>query len=1036
MRHGIKLRPHQVEAVEAITAALGQAVTRQPRAGHGDPHAGLRSQAVSACGTGKTVIGSRVAARLAPRGRVLVVVPSLQLLTQTSTHWHSDGHRGTAIAVCSLEDQEELTRAGLRRATTTPAQLALWAAPLTTLTVYSTYTSLDVIEEAHYGPYGLAPLAPWDLVVVDEAHRTSGHIGKPWALVHDNTRIPAHRRLYLTATPRVWEAPGDQVPVRRTAPPAAVGHRDAPERTDGEALVQSPVVRSPAGDGGFTRLPERLAASMDDVAVFGKRDFDLPLSTAIDRGLLARYQIGVVEVRDREAWQAQRAADNAPEDARLVEAARGKRLAALQAALLKACAEYGLTTVLTFHHRTAEAHAFATTLPRVARRLHADAPDTYPSAVAAGWVYGKHTAEERREAIGRFAAGAGPTGERADLSVLANSKVVAEGVDIPAVDAVAFCDPKGSIVDIVQAVGRALRQTPQQGKLATLLVPVFLDPDTDESVGPVRLEADLDYVLEDELADDQDLDALHAADDEFDTDDESEEPDEFGQLEEGGGSAGGAAADARSAAARARTRRRNRERGARELFALSAYEPLAVVLQALRAHDSDVVDRLAAPQVSGTSPEQQFGLVYAEPEPETVGGPEAESPAREPAEDLAADLAVEPAAEEPWWANTPLLRFSTRRDPVEIAEFVRLRVIAPESTAWLRGLAAAKQFHARDGHLRVPLDHWEGPFPLGQWLSEQRRIYFASGLDYRRVAALDSYGMVWRVPDAQFAENLAMCRAYHRTHGHLAAPNNAVIDGHLVGQFLKNCRRPGAFDKHPERRAELDAIDPWWNPPWPIDWQRNYNRLRGHLTSGPQTGGGEPAESAGLPPRQPVHAARPSRARTARFDVAAFELTVSGEDLGAWLRRQIERWPDLHKSQRRLLTDLGITRPRARKRRASGTPAAEQPSTAPEFPPAHADSTAQHDTTTASPHAAQPGEPQPQSRSQAEKFTVALTAAAQFRAREGHLNVPRKHTETLTDGPYAGEAVALGVWIANQRARAAALTDERRNALTDLGMRW
>lgn len=907
------LRPHQAEAVEAAVAALGGPDTPVPPSGEGAARSGRRASVVSACGTGKTVVGVRTAARLAPRGRVLVLVPTLDLLTQTALEWRADGRAGAAIAVCSIERDEALTRAEVRRTTTSPTQLALWASQLSQLTVFGTYTSLDVIEEAHLGPHGLTPLAPWDLVVVDEAHRTSGHIGKPWAMVHDNTRIPAHRRLYLTATPRVWEAPGDQVPVRRTAPPARVAHPGAAPRT----------AEPPPETAGFTRLPERLAASMDDEAVFGKRVYELPLAEAIDRGLLAAYQIIVLEIRDRAAWDARIAADNNPEDAGLAEAARGTRLAALQTALLKACAEHDLKTVLTFHYRTAEADAFATSLPHVARRLHAGEPGACPREVASAWVYGEHLPEERREIFARFAAGTTAEGTPADLSVLANSKVVAEGVDIPAVDAVAFCDPKGSIVDIVQAVGRALRQAPHQGKRASLLVPAFLDPDDARTdAGAVRLEAELgaaddpDRLVEAELADRDDLDALR------------------GQV----------------------ARRQERERGVRELFALSAYEPLAVVLQALRAHDSDVVDRLAVPQVSGATAAREFGLAYEE-----VAYGDEESP----------------------WSRAPLLRFASPRDPAEIAEFVRLRVIAPETTLWLRGLAAAKHFRAREGHLRVPLDHWEGAFPLGKWVSEQRRVYFADALDARRVHALDEYGMVWRVPDAQFAEGLAMAAAWARTHGHLAAPADAAVDGYLVGQWLKNQRRPGALDKHPDRRDQLAAIDPWWNPPWPIDWQRRYNTVRRRV--------GAPPESGKAP----------------RLNVRVLELVVGGEDLAAWLRRQVAHWAELHKDQRRLLGELGVPRPR--RPRAAAEPATSGP---PAEPPAA------------------------RRRGHADKFAAGLAAAAQFRSREGHLEVPRKQAETVAEGPYEGETVALGVWIANQRTRAGALTAERRDALSALGMRW
>lgn len=152
---------------------------------------------------------------------------------------------------------------------------------------------------------------------------------------------------------------------------------------------------------------------------------------------------------------------------RLEEHVRGERLAVLQAALLETMSEHKLRQCITFHHRTIEARAFAEGLPRVARRLHAADADRHPKAVWAGWASGEQDQEQRSETLRVF-------GSRAGRAVMSNCRVLGEGVDVPSVDSVALIDPKGSAVDIVQAIGRALRQKPDQGKLATLIVPIFL----------------------------------------------------------------------------------------------------------------------------------------------------------------------------------------------------------------------------------------------------------------------------------------------------------------------------------------------------------------------------------------------------------------------------------------------------------------------------------------------------------------------------------------------------------------------------------
>ncbi|MFF0190831.1 Helicase associated domain protein [Streptomyces sp. NPDC005244] len=416
----LKLRDHQIEAVVAIVRGLDIPPG-------GIPVNGLRGQVHAACGTGKTIIAAASAKRIAPKGRILVLVPTLDLLTQTVKAWRGVGHAGPAVAVCSLTDDPELWTLKVR-STTNPVQLALWHGE-GPVTMFGTYASLGVLAEAFEGAYG-QQLAPVDLVVVDEAHRTSGSMGKAWAGVHDQRVIPARRRLYLTATPRIWqERPGREV---------AEGVREA--------------------------LPEEMAASMDDEAVFGPVLYKLSLASAVSRGLLARYQIIVLELQDPVVTP-----ERLMGEERRSEVVRGQRLGALQAALLHTMAEHGLSTCITFHHRTIEAQAYAEGLARVAGKLHADQPEAYPSRVWANWLCGEHEPEHRRSVLGEF----GTTVRRA---VLSNCRVLGEGVDIRAVDSVALLDPKGAPHDIVQAIGRALRQKPGEGKLASLIVPVFLQP--------------------------------------------------------------------------------------------------------------------------------------------------------------------------------------------------------------------------------------------------------------------------------------------------------------------------------------------------------------------------------------------------------------------------------------------------------------------------------------------------------------------------------------------------------------------------------
>ncbi|MEV7857074.1 Helicase associated domain protein [Streptomyces sp. NPDC088183] len=410
------LRLHQVEAVDGVLRMLAT-----PPDGN-MPARGLRTQVIAATGSGKTLIGVAAANRLAAK-RVLVLVPTLDLLTQMARAWRRGGRRGAMVGVCSLRAEES---DGIP-CTTDAGELAEWVRGLDTVTVFATYASvgMGVLQRAHE-----AGLPVWSLMIIDEAHRTSGDAGKPWAAVHDQERIPAARRLYMTATARVWEA-----------------------------------------EGGVPRL----IASMDeDSKIFGPVAYKLKLSEAIRRGIVAPYQVLCLDIRDPELHAA------LLEEGGGSEAVRGARMAAIQAGLMRAAAEERIRRVLSFHSRVREAEAMAAGVPAVAAALAGDGSDIYPPVgrVWADWLYGEHSPAHRRNVLAEFASDfiGGTSDIPAALRVLSSVKVLGEGMDTAECDAVLFADARGSMVDIVQMVGRALRTRPGRGKLATLIVPVFLGP--------------------------------------------------------------------------------------------------------------------------------------------------------------------------------------------------------------------------------------------------------------------------------------------------------------------------------------------------------------------------------------------------------------------------------------------------------------------------------------------------------------------------------------------------------------------------------
>ncbi|MEW2622977.1 Helicase associated domain protein [Streptomyces sp. NPDC048106] len=882
----IRLKKHQVDQKAAFRKWVGfpsrSAVLPQ----------GARGTIVSATGSGKTITASACALECFPGGRILVMVPTLDLLVQTAQAWRLVGHRAPMVAVCSLENDPVLDELGVR-ATTNPIQLALWVGH-GPVVVFATYASLVDREDPEApmtgqrkvrGPLEAAlaggerlfgqQMEGFDLAVVDEAHGTAGDLGRPWAAIHDNQRIPADFRLYLTATPRVLAAPRPQ-----------------------------------KGAGGQEL---ELASMGQDSETYGPWLAELGLSEAIERGILAGFEIDVLEIRDP-----------SPVFGESEEALRGRRLALLQTALLEHAAAHNLRTVMTFHQKVEEAAAFAEKLPQTAAALYVgDASDddlaaagrlpassidaefyeleagrhVPPDRVWSAWLCGDHLVPERREVLRQFAGGIDAAGRRVHRAFLASCRVLGEGVDITGergVEAVCFADTRGSQVEIVQNIGRALRPNRDGStKVARIIVPVFLQPGEDPT----------------------------------------------------------------------------------DMIASASFRPLVAVLQGLRSHDERLVEQLASRALTSG----QRKVHVRRDEDGRIIGAGGEGRGEDGIEGV---------------AESALLHFSSPRDAATIAAFLRTRVYRPESLAWLEGYQALVRWrkeHEITGLYAVPYDAeaevgvTKG-FPLGRWVHQQRKALRAGELEPRRKELLDApeAGMVWEPGEEAWENKLAALRAYHGATGHLAPRQDAVWgEGEAmvpVGQHMANLRRKGAkngLGKDPERAAaraaQLTAIDPDWDCPWPLHWQRHYRVLADVVDA-----------DGSLPEIRPG-------------------VLMDGDDIGRWLQQQKQpaTWARLMPEQQERLTALGI-RP------------TEAPSPAPAAGPANGPSKAQ----------------------QAFQRGLAALAQWVEREGASR-PVPRGHSERITiHGQTEPVTVRLGVWVSNTKQRCGKLTQEQQAALAALGVPW
>ncbi|MFF5407826.1 Helicase associated domain protein [Streptomyces misionensis] len=792
----IQLKEHQVDQRAAFRRWVGFPARSSV------PPQGARATIVSATGSGKTIMAAACALESFADGRILVTVPTLDLLVQTAQAWRAVGHRAPMVAVCSLENDPVLNSLGVRT-TTNAIQLALWAGS-GPVVVFATYASL-VDREDPGDPTGQrkvrgpleAALAGgerlygqrmdgFDLAIVDEAHSTAGELARPWAAIHDNARIPADFRLYLTATPRILAAPQPR-------------------------------------KGADNREVELATMADDPNGTYGAWIAELGLSEAIEREILAGFEIDVLEIRDP-----------SPALGESEEAQRGRRLALLQTALLEHAAAHNLRTVMTFHQKVEEAAAFADKLPETAAELYVnDASDedlaaadklpkssidaefyeleagrhVPPDRVWSAWLCGDHLVSERREVLRQFANGIDAAGRRVHRAFLASVRVLGEGVDITGergVEAVCFADTRGSQVEIVQNIGRALRLNKDGStKVARIIVPVFLEPGED----PI------------------------------------------------------------------------------DMVASASFRPLVAVLQGLRSHDERLVEQLASRAL--TSGKRKVH-VRRDEDGRIVGAGGAGD-----GEDQEHGDGTDAAAE------SALLHFSTPRDAATIAAFLRTRVYRPESLVWLEGYQALIRWRKENeitGLYAVPYDvevevGATKSFPLGRWVHQQRKALRAGELEERRKTLLDlpEAGMVWEPGEEAWENKLAALRSYRRATGHLAPRQDAIWgDGEAmvpIGQHIANLRRTGAkngLGKDPERAAvraaQLTEIDPDWNCPWPLNWQRHYRVLADLVDAD----GSLPAIEPGV----------------------LFE----GDDIGRWLQQQKQpgTWAQLSAEQQQRLTTLGI----------------------------------------------------------------------------------------------------------------------------------
>jgi len=689
-----------------------------------------RGQLIMACGTGKTLTALFIREKLAAE-RTLVLFPSLSLLKQTLNVWRANcTAEFVSLPVCSDDTVARDDDVALEHTsdlgvpvTTDPSEIAAFLRRRSgPQVVFATYQSSPQIATA----FTLGRVPAFDLVIADEAHRCAGPVSSNFATVLDPAEIKAKRRLFMTATPRYFT---------------------------GRVLKA-------AEEAEFEY------ASMDDEAKFGTVFHRLGFGQAIERKLLTDYQVAIVGVDDATylAW-AKNGVLVTRDGMEVTDAAS----LAGQIGLAKAIRKYDLHRTISFHSRVKRAREFASSMPEVL-----------------AWMPARQ--RPKGELWSRYASGEMPAGDRyvllqhlgrlddGDRGLLANARCLAEGVDVPTLDGVAFIDPRRSEVDIVQAVGRAIRKSDDK-TIGTIVIPVFIDTDADP-------EAALDDSAFKPVWDV--VKALRAHDEEL--------GEQLDELRRAIGRQGG------------RPRLPNK---------IHSDIPVTVGKAFADAFKVRLVEETTA------SWEFFFGVLehYADREGHTR---------------VPQSYVMDGVRLGSWVGRQRRLEALGVLDIDRKSLLETLPGWAWDARAdrWQESYEMLVAYVAERGSARVPQSFKTSDgFRLGGWVREQRGAYSEGLLEGDRQQKLESLnGWSWNAREDNWEDGYRHLLNYISVHGDAAVRKGSAFNGFLLGRWVSRQRVwRGKGTLSQERQDKLSALPGWNWDPFTSAWEEGYSHLDAYV---------------------------------------------------------------------------------------------------------------------------------------------------------------------------------------------------------------
>ena len=449
------LRPHQKEALTKTNEHFKD---------------NDRGKLIMACGTGKTFNSLRIAENETDgKGFILFLVPSIALLGQTLNEWYADALEPiNAICICSdpeitknrkqLEDIDTSSVIDLAFPASTNVEnilhqfKGLETKSSNGLTVvFSTYQSIEVIAKAQKELAKSNPkYAEFDLIICDEAHRTTGvslanEDESAFTKVHNNDFIKSKKRLYMTATPRLYN-----------------------DETKSKAAQA-----------------EAILCSMDDVSLYGEEMYRIGFGEAVEKNLLTDYKVLILTLNENDVPPAvqkmimdKESEINTDDASKLIGCinALSKQILG-DLGIIKETDPEPMRRAVAFCQSIAASKKITNTFNLASETYISELPaekQEQTQLVASKHIDGTMNATDRNELLSWL------KDEPADKEcrVLTNVRCLSEGVDVPSLDAVLFLSARNSQVDVVQSVGRVMRRS-EGKKYGYIIIPIVVPADVE-----------------------------------------------------------------------------------------------------------------------------------------------------------------------------------------------------------------------------------------------------------------------------------------------------------------------------------------------------------------------------------------------------------------------------------------------------------------------------------------------------------------------------------------------------------------------------